>query len=261
MPSGSGLGAGSRVDLSELVRVVRAAGQAVLEVYEEAFDVDMKADGSPVTEADRRSEEIIVAGIERIAPELPIIAEESAGAALGEAAPPAFWLVDPLDGTKEFISRNGEFTVNVALIEEGGPVLGIVLAPAVGRLYTAAPGTQPAVEDESGRREIATRSIPAEGATVVSSRSHGDAEALERFFEGRSIAASITAGSSLKFCAVAAAEADIYPRFGRTMEWDTAAGDAVLRAAGGVVKDLSGAVMRYGKPGFENPHFVAYGRA
>ena len=130
MSSGSGVSAGSRVDFAELVRVVRAAGDAVLEVYEEAFDVDMKADGSPVTEADRRSEEIIVAGIQRVAPELPIIAEESAGAALGEAAPPAFWLVDPLDGTKEFVARNGEFAVLIALIEDGIPVLGVIHGPA-----------------------------------------------------------------------------------------------------------------------------------
>lgn len=246
---------------AEILSAVRAAGDAVLEVYGGGFGVESKADGSPVTEADRRAEEILVATLTRVAPEVPIIAEESAGDLLGRPAPRAFWLVDPLDGTKEFISRNGEFTINVALIEDGVPILGIVLAPALERMFLAAPGGPPMIEDASGRREIAARSVPPEGATVVSSRSHGDAEALERFFEGRKIAASTTAGSSLKFCVVAAGQADIYPRFGRTMEWDTAAGDAVLRAAGGRVEDLEGRVLRYGKPGFDNPHFVAYGRS
>jgi 3'(2'), 5'-bisphosphate nucleotidase len=245
---------------SELIRTVRAAGDAVLEVYAGAFEVESKGDGSPVTEADRRSEEILLTGLKRLSPGVPVIAEESAGDLSGRPAPDLFWLVDPLDGTKEFISRNGEFTVNVALIEGGVPVLGLVLAPALERLYTAAPGLRPAVEEASDAREIAARAVPPEGATVVSSRSHGDAEALARFTAGRKIAASVTAGSSLKFCVVAAGEADIYPRFGRTMEWDTAAGHAVLLAAGGRVDDLEGRPLRYGKPGFENPHFVAFGR-
>jgi len=135
----------------------------------------------------------------------------------------------------------------------------VVLVPAKGRLFAAAPGQRPFVEDEHGRREISVRDIPPEGATIVSSRSHGDADALERFTAERRVAASVSAGSSLKFCLVAAGEADIYPRFGRTMEWDTAAGDAVVRAAGGTVTDLAGATLGYGKPGFENPHFVAWG--
>lgn len=245
---------------AEIVSAVKAAGDAVLEVYSEAFEVQAKDDGSPVTEADRRSEEIIVAALRRITPDLPILAEESAGDLSGHPAPSLFWLVDPLDGTKEFISRNGEFTVNVALIESGMPILGLVLAPALGRLFFAAPGMTPTIEEADGRSEIAARSIPADGATIVSSRSHGDPEALAQFTAGRKIAAQISAGSSLKFCVVAAGQADIYPRFGRTMEWDTAAGHAVLLAAGGRVEDLEGRPLRYGKPGFENPHFVAYGR-
>lgn len=246
---------------SELINSVRAAGDAVLEVYAEAFEVEAKADGSPVTEADRRSEEIILGALRRIAPELPILAEESVGDLSGQPAPALFWLVDPLDGTKEFISRNGEFTVNVALIEDGVPILGLVLAPAIGRLFMAAPGMRPMVEDADGRREITARQIPPEGATVVSSRSHGDPEALAKFIAGRPIAAQVSAGSSLKFCVVAEGEADFYPRFGRTMEWDTAAGHAVLLAAGGRVDDLEGQPLRYGKPGFDNPHFIAFGRA
>ncbi len=255
------------VSLEELCGLVRAAGQAVMDVYAGSFSVESKGDGSPVTEADRRAEEIILAGLERLAPEVPVVSEEAAEQAGGElpfngngSRPEAFWLVDPLDGTKEFVSRNGEFTINVALIEDDAPVLGVVLAPALERLFAAGEQLGAIVEDTAGRRAVAARVAPAEGATVVSSRSHGDPEALERFAAGRRIAAQVTAGSSLKFCLLAAGQADVYPRFGRTMEWDTAAGDAVLRAAGGRVTDLKGDVLRYGKPGFENPHFVAYGR-
>jgi 3'(2'), 5'-bisphosphate nucleotidase len=139
-------------------------------------------------------------------------------------------------------------------------VLGVVFAPALGRLFATGPGTSALVEDGDGRRSVSARAIPAEGATVVSSRSHGDPDALARCIAGRSVAASITAGSALKFCMVAAGEADLYPRLGRTMEWDTAAGDAIVRAAGGSVVDLDGRPLRYGKPGFENPSFLAQGR-
>jgi 3'(2'), 5'-bisphosphate nucleotidase len=167
--------------------------------------------------------------------------------------------VDPLDGTKEFVNRSNEFTVNIALIEDGAPILGVVLAPALGRLFAGDQETA-LVEDDAGRRSLSARTSPEEGVTIVSSRSHGDPDALARFTVGRKIAAATTAGSSLKFCLLAAGEADLYPRLGRTMEWDTAAGDAILRAAGGRVTDLDGQPLRYGKPGFENPHFVALGR-
>jgi 3'(2'), 5'-bisphosphate nucleotidase len=242
--------------LEDVVVAARAAGEAVLEVYGTDFEARTKEDGSPVTEADDRSQEIIVG---HLGDELPIVAEEGA-ATDGAAQGASFWLVDPLDGTKEFLSRNGEFTVNIALIEDGVPVLGVVLAPALGRLFAAGPEEQPFVEDAAGRREISTRAVPEEGATIVSSRSHGDAGALADFSASRRVAASISAGSSLKFCLVAAGEADIYPRFGRTMEWDTAAGDAIVRAAGGRVTDVHGETLGYGKPGFENPHFIAWGR-
>lgn len=243
------------MNLDEVIAAAREAGEAVLEVYATDFEARTKADGSPVTEADERAQEII---IRHLGTDLPIIAEEDASA--GSDAPEgSFWLVDPLDGTKEFLSRNGEFTINIARIDDRVPVLGVVLVPAKGRLFAAAPGLRPFVEDDNGRREISVRAVPAEGSTIVSSRSHGDADALQRFTSSRRVAASVSAGSSLKFCLVAAGEADIYPRFGRTMEWDTAAGDAVVRAAGGTVTDLSGATLRYGKPGFENPHFIAWG--
>jgi 3'(2'), 5'-bisphosphate nucleotidase len=245
--------------LEDIIQLARAAGDEVLAVYAEGGEGRTKADGSPVTEADERAEKVICAGLARLSPELPVMAEEGCDPERDEPPEGSFWLVDPLDGTKEFLSRSDEFTVNIALIEEAAPVLGVVLAPALGRLF-AADRTTVVVEDDAGRRGLSARAAPAAGATLVSSRSHGDAEALARFCEGRRIAASITAGSSLKFCLVAAGEADLYPRFGRTMEWDTAAGDAVLRAAGGRVTDLKGRSLRYGKPGFANPPFVAFGR-
>lgn len=245
--------------LAEVIGIARAAGKQVLALYASGCVANEKADGSPVTEADRRAQEIICRGLSRLAPGLSIVAEEDASSWREGPRPSSFWLVDPLDGTKEFLSGNGEFTINVALIEGGAPVLGVVLAPALDRLFAAEQGVA-LVEDNAGCRKISARSTPAAGATVVSSRSHGDPDALARFMAGRKIAASVTAGSSLKFCLLAAGEADLYPRLGRTMEWDTAAGDAILRVAGGRVTDLDGDSLWYGKPGFENPPFIAQGR-
>jgi 3'(2'), 5'-bisphosphate nucleotidase len=246
--------------LEEVIRIARAAGDEVLEVYDKGSTVRTKDDGSPVTEADERAQEVICRGLAKLSPELPVVAEEDTEGDRGEPPTGRFWLVDPLDGTKEFLGRSDEFTINIALIEGGAPILGVVLAPALGRLFAADRETA-LVEDGAGRRRLCARISPKEGMTVVSSRSHGDPDALARFTAGRKIAASTTAGSSLKFCLLAAGEADLYPRLGRTMEWDTAAGDAILRAAGGRVTDLDGQLLRYGKPGFENPHFVALGRA
>jgi 3'(2'), 5'-bisphosphate nucleotidase len=248
------------VALDQVIAAARAAGEAVLEQYERGSAARIKADGSPVSEADERSQEIIVARLVEIAADVAIVAEEGAQAAAANRPPDLFWLVDPLDGTKEFLGGTDEFTVNIALVEDRVPVLGVVLAPARGLLFAAARGLGASVEDGSARRSIAARAVPPEGATVVSSRSHGDREALDRFTAGRRVARAVTAGSSLKFCLLAAGEADLYPRFGRTMEWDTAAGDAVLRAAGGRVTDLGGDLLVYGKPGFANPHFIAWGR-
>lgn len=247
------------VSLEEVIRIARAAGEEVLDVYARGFTVESKEDGSPVTEADRRAQEIICERLTLLASGVPIVAEEGHANPDGAWPPTRFWLVDPLDGTREFVGGTHEFTVNIALIDAGAPVLGVILAPALDRLFAAANGGA-LIEDAAGRRQLSARTVPHEGATVVSSRSHGDADALARFEAGRKIAASLTAGSSLKFCLLATGEADLYPRFGRTMEWDTAAGDAILRAAGGNVIDLTGEPLRYGKPGFENPHFVALGR-
>ncbi|HLY49619.1 MAG TPA: 3'(2'),5'-bisphosphate nucleotidase CysQ [Solirubrobacteraceae bacterium] len=245
--------------LDEIIAIARLAGDEVLDIYSGEHAAESKDDGSPVTAADHRAQAVICTELERLAPDIPIVAEE-AGQARPDHTPETFWLVDPLDGTKEFLSRNGEFTINIGLIEGSAPVMGVVLAPALGRLFAGARGSGALTEDTEGRRSIQARRVPPGGATVVSSRSHGDEDALARCLGDREVAASICAGSSLKFCLVAAGEADLYPRLGRTMEWDTAAGDAILRAAGGMVSDLEGEPLRYGKPGYENPHFIARGR-
>jgi 3'(2'), 5'-bisphosphate nucleotidase len=230
-----------------------------MEVYGTDHAVQSKTDKSPVTEADVRAEAIILAALRALTPDVPIVAEESVAAGQVPSIGARFWLVDPLDGTKEFIGRNGEFTVNIAMVQEGVPVLGVVFAPALGRLFSGAQGLGAFVEDSAGRRSIHCRLTPEEGLTVVASRSHGDAAALDAFLAGRKVASLASAGSSLKLCLIAAGEADLYPRLGRTMEWDIAAGHAVLLAAGGRVSDIAGNPLRYGKPQFENPHFVAAG--
>ncbi len=252
--------------LDDLALLARQAGAVVMGVYATDFAVRGKGDTSPVTEADERAEAVILAGLARLAPGIPVVAEEAVAAGcMPDVSGGRFWLVDPLDGTREFVSRNGEFTVNIALIEHGAPVLGVVLAPAVGgpagRLFAGALGQGAWVEDGHGRRPIHCRSVPAEGLTVVASRSHGDAAALDAFLAGRRVARLTNAGSSLKLCLLAEGAADLYPRHGRTMEWDIAAGHAVLAAAGGQVWLLDGsAPLAYGKPGFENPHFYAAGQ-
>lgn len=247
--------------LERLIPVARAAGHVILDIYATDFEVRGKGDASPVTEADERAEAVILSALAEIAADIPVVAEEAVAAGQAPQVGERFWLVDPLDGTKEFISRNGEFTVNIALVEGGVPTVGVVLAPALDRLFAGAAGCGAFVEERGTRRSIAARRPPAEGLTVVASRSHGDPEALAGFLQGRPIAALKNAGSSLKLCLVAAGEADLYPRLGRTMEWDIAAGHAVLAAAGGEVRTVAGAALAYGKPGFDNPHFVASGLA
>ena len=245
--------------LEQVIVVTRDAGAAIMEIYATDFAVRGKQDASPVTEADEKAEAVILAALAKIAPDIPVISEEAAAAGHIPDVGDRFWLVDPLDGTKEFISRNGEFTVNIALIENGLPSLGVVFAPALNRLFAGIAGEGAFVEDNGARRVVRCRNVPAQGLTVVSSRSHGDAAALDAFLAGRKVASSVNAGSSLKLCLVATGEADLYPRLGRTMEWDIAAGHAVLRAAGGHVKTLQGTELGYGKKGLDNPHFVASG--
>jgi 3'(2'), 5'-bisphosphate nucleotidase len=241
--------------LAPLEAIARAAGEAILAVYRTDFDVRRKDDASPVTEADEAAEAVILEGLARLAPEIPVIAEESVAAGrVPDVSGGRFWLVDPLDGTKEFIGRNGEFTVNIALIEAGEPVLGVVYAPAIDRMFWGCDGRAGA-----NGAQIAAKPVPADGLTVVASRSHRDYQ-TEEFLKDYPVKELKSAGSSLKLCLIAAGEADMYPRLGRTMEWDIAAGHAVLRAAGGTLTTLDGGPFRYGKPGFENPFFIAWGR-
>lgn len=243
-----------------LTDLVRQAGRVVMAVYAETIEVDSKADSSPVTRADREAETVILAGLARLAPGIPVVAEEAVAGGQVPAVGRTFWLVDPLDGTREFISRNGEFTVNIALIHDGVPLLGLVLAPALDRLFVGGPQLGSWLESAGGSEVISVRPVPEAGLTVVASRSHGDADALDAFLAGRRVAAVASAGSSLKLCLVAQGQADVYPRLGRTMEWDIAAGQAVLLGAGGAVYTLDGRPLAYGKPAFENPHFVAWGQ-
>ncbi|KAB0498047.1 3'(2'),5'-bisphosphate nucleotidase CysQ [Pseudomonas moorei] len=245
--------------LEDVIDIARAAGELVLEVYRSDFEVRGKVDASPVTEADERAEALILQALAARTPQIPVISEEAAAAGQVPEVGQCFWLVDPLDGTKEFINRNGEFTVNIALIDNGEPVLGVVLAPALERLFAGARGCGAFIEQARQRRPIRCRAVTQEGLDVVASRSHGDATALDKFLDGRQVRSLKSAGSSLKICLVAAGEADLYPRLGRTMEWDIAAGHAVLVAAGGQIRTLAGDALRYGKPGLDNPHFYAHG--
>lgn len=244
--------------------LARAAGIEILRHYRGGVAARTKDDASPVTAADEAAERIILEGLRRLTPDIPIVSEEAAAAGRTpeiEGAGARFWLVDPLDGTKEFLSGNGEFTVNIALIENGRPVLGVVHIPALGTTYTGViPGGATRQRDDEPPTPIAARVQPPGGAIVLSSRSHGDDTAMAAFLADEKVGGHRVAGSALKFCLVAEGVADLYPRLGRTMEWDTAAGHAVLAAAGGSVTTLDGAELRYGKPGFDNPHFVARGR-
>ena len=246
--------------LEHLLPIVRSAGQLIMAIYATDFSVRGKGDASPVTEADEKAEAWILSALESLTPDVPIVAEEAVAAGRIPTVGERFWLVDPLDGTKEFISKNGEFTVNIALIEHGEPVLGVVYAPALDRLFAGAVGSGAFVEEHGVRRPVVVRNAPEAGLTVVASRSHNDASALDAFLAGRKVAALRSAGSSLKLCLVAGGEADVYPRLGRTMEWDIAAGHAVLAAAGGRVTTVDAKPFMYGKPGVENPHFVAWGQ-
>ncbi len=268
-PQSTDLFADGQALLAELTRIAHEAGEVILDIYDQGDDVQVqvKEDSSPVTAADEAAEAVILKALEELSPGIPVVAEEAAAAGhLPDVSAGRFWLVDPLDGTKEFISRNGEFTVNIALVEDGVPVAGVVYAPAKERLWAGVGMTgQPLyahfVVMNEDAQAIETRAIPDSGAVVVASRRHGSGEALDTFLASYTVADMISAGSSLKFCLVASAQADLYPRFGRTMEWDTAAGHAVLRAAGGAVFAQDGSPLTYGKPGFENPHFYAVGKA
>ncbi len=255
-----------RVLLDALIVAALEAGRAANRIYHGDFEVQAKADDSPVTSADHLAEEIILRHLAREAPDLAVIAEEQVAAGRVPAVGTEFFLVDPLDGTKEFIHRRGEFTVNIALIRAGRPALGVVYAPATGALYAADVAAaralhatlDPANPVPAPLQPIHVRAVPAAGVTAVASRSHRTPE-TDAYLARYTIADLVAVGSSLKFCLVAAGKADLYPRLGPTMEWDTAAGHAVLSAAGGQVAGPDGQPLRYGKPQFRNPWFVASG--
>jgi 3'(2'), 5'-bisphosphate nucleotidase len=242
-------------------RIARAAGAAILAVYGRDIAVTAKADQSPLTEADRRAHDCILEGLSALAPDLPVWSEESAQAEVaGHQAWRRFWLVDPLDGTREFISRNGEFTVNIALVENHEPVLGVVHAPALDREYYGARGLGAWRVDDGGEpRPVQVRIPAAERVRVAGSRSHRGSS-LDGFLARLGPHELVPLGSSLKMCLVAEGAADVYPRLGPTSAWDTAAAQAVVEAAGGRLVDLEGRPLRYNTgPEVLNPHFVAYG--
>ncbi len=250
--------------LEVMISAAIEAGRAVCAVYHSDFEVRTKQDESPVTAADHAAEAVILGRLRAAAPGIPVVAEEEVAAGRVPATGGEFFLVDPLDGTKEFIQRRGEFTVNVALVRDGAPVLGVVYGPAVSRLFVGNVATRRALRSEQSpddahrapQTEIHVRTPPAAGLTVVASRSHLNAE-TDQYLRRLKISSLVSIGSSLKFCLIAAGEADVYPRLGPTMEWDTAAGHAVLAAAGGTVINLDGSAFRYGKPEFRNPSFIA----
>jgi 3'(2'), 5'-bisphosphate nucleotidase len=246
--------------LDVAIRAALAAGEAILKVYAEPFEVIQKSDQTPVTEADLAAERVIVEMLTTAFPDIPIVSEETAPE--DGFKPPAarFWVVDPLDGTKEFVAKNGEFCVCIGLIEDGRPVLGVVHGPARDVTYAASgPGTAIRIQGNRVLEKIGARAPSPEGLVVIHSRSHENSRRLAEYFEGRSILERKVCGSALKFGVIAAGDADFYPRFGTTMEWDTAAGQAILEAAGGSVLDLSGAPLAYGKHDLKNSGFLAWG--
>jgi 3'(2'), 5'-bisphosphate nucleotidase len=245
--------------LPKLVELAGRAGDVILAHYHAGTAVRRKADASPVTVADEAAEAVLLEGLRALTPAIPIVAEEEVAAGRVPAIDAGpFWLVDPLDGTREFLSRNGEFTVNLALVDAGQPLLGVVLAPAAGVVWWGAAGEGAARREGERTTAITVRPRPAQGLIAVASRSHRDPE-TDAWLRAEQVQETVAAGSSLKFCLIAEGRADVYPRFGPTMEWDTAAGHAVLRAAGGRVVTTDGQPLRYGKPGFRNPAFIAHG--
>jgi 3'(2'), 5'-bisphosphate nucleotidase len=246
--------------LALAVRLTDEAGAAIRAIRDRGFAVQHKADDSVVTEADHAAEALILAGLRSVLPGCLVVAEEEVAAGAIHQATSEFWLVDPLDGTREFSSGGRDFAVNIGLVRNGRPALGAVGVPATGEVFSGIVGVGAWLHRDGARTPIAVRVSPPEGLTVVASRHHGDQAKLDAYLGGRAVAKVVNFGSSLKFCRVAQGEADLYPRFGRTMEWDTCAPQAVLEAAGGSVETLDGKALGYGKPGWDNPHFVCWGR-
>lgn len=241
-------------------RIALEAGALILSHYEGNRTARAKADRSPVTDADLASNQLIVEALEKAFPHIPVVSEEDAASATRQHSD-YFWLVDPLDGTRSFVEGTGEFTVNIGLVHGDASTLGVVLAPVVGTLYSGGIGAGAFAQNgDDAPRPIHTRTPPAQGICVVRSQSHPSAKTNE-FMQRFHISRVVNASSALKFGLVADGTADLYPRFGNTMEWDTAAGHAIVNAAGGCVLDISGNVLRYGKAGYKNEAFIAYGHA
>jgi 3'(2'), 5'-bisphosphate nucleotidase len=242
--------------IDPLADAAREAGEAILAVVRRGFEVEAKHDTSPVTEADRAAELVILAALARVAPGVPVVAEEEVAAGRIPAHEDLFFLVDPLDGTKEFIRGGDDYTVNIGLVQAGMPQLGIVFAPATGRLHAGLVGEGAWLDEGAGRNPIRTRTR-GDQITAVASKSHLNQATVDYLEAAVGACGRVSVGSSLKFCIVAEGQADIYPRLSPTSEWDTAAGHAVLLAAGGLVDGADGSALRYGKKAFLNRAFVA----
>jgi len=243
---------------------VRLAGDAALAinaVRKAGFAVEEKSDESPVTAADRIAEALIVDGLRQAAPSIPVIAEEEIEAGTAPRDPGSrFWLVDPLDGTREFAAGRDSFAVNIGLVDRGLPVLGAVALPATGEIFLGRVGVGAWKQTNGGPRQpIRCRAVPAEGLTVMASHHYRNDPNMTEFLAGKKVAQLVNIGSAEKFCRLAEGSADLYPRLGRTMEWDTAAPHAVLEAAGGTLRRMDGTPLLYGKPGWDNPHFICTG--
>lgn len=239
--------------------LARQAGSIILAVRARGFDTRHKADASPVTEADHAAEALIAAGLRRATPDIAVVAEEEIAAGHVPAHTGHVWVVDPLDGTREFAAGSDDFAVCIALVRDGGVVLGVVGVPAQGELFGGIVGRGAWKRTGDDERPIAARRVSAAGLDVIASRALAADPRVAEFLTGRHVASISHMGSAVKFCRVAEGRYDLYPRFGRTMEWDTAAGQAVLEAAGGAVRTVDGERLRYGKPDWENPHFIATG--
>ena len=240
---------------------MREAGRAILKHYRADVARADKSDGSPVTAADHAAEAVILKTLAAVDPGTPVLAEEQVAAGnIPKVSTGRFWLVDPLDGTKEFLKGNGEFTVNLGLVENRAPILGIVHAPVSGEMFWGYDAKAFMRTGDGPARPIAARAPAKDGLVVMASRSHDKRADLDAFLKGRKVAEIRITGSAIKFCRVAAGAADLYPRLGPTMEWDSAGGHAILLAAGGALATLDGGRLLYGKPGFLNPPYVARGR-
>jgi 3'(2'), 5'-bisphosphate nucleotidase len=246
--------------LPEVEILARRAGAAILCLYQSGTPVIVKHDGSPVTAADHASDAILRPGLAALTPNIPVVSEEGVEAGeVPDVSGGSFWLVDPLDGTKEFIGQTGEFTVLIGLILEGQPVMGVMYAPVADELYSAAGHGHAWHETKDGRDTIHVRPLPADGKLTVTSSYRRTNEKLERYLETVRVAERVRRRSAFKFGDVARGAADLYPGFGLSYEWDTAAGHALVNAAGGKVTEVDGSPLRYGKPGFKNPDILVIG--